>query len=248
MKNSFLLFMAVYALNVSASDINERKEYIENMEGLVSIASDERKTRSESILGQHNVPVNKNLPRIEDEEEVLVRSREEVAKRAMALLVVAVKAEGLEQEIVERLLDVYGLRNALSPNESEFIKQDSPSEYEKTQLIWRYESAWVLLWALGYVEELSYPSSICDVPAAVSFLQTRTEQQFLNDSQLRPISEILDEADLIYRYHWAVVDARINGKQSPSNLDSSVVLERHYALNWLIGYMDQEWDDVSTDT
>ena len=105
MKNSFLLFMAVYALNVSASDINERKEYIENMEGMVSIASDERKTRSESILGQHNVPVNKNLPRIEDEEEVLVRSREEVAKRAMALLVVAVKAEGLEQEIVERRMD-----------------------------------------------------------------------------------------------------------------------------------------------
>ncbi|MFN5229343.1 MAG: DUF4272 domain-containing protein [Planctomycetota bacterium] len=23
---------------------------------------------------------------------------------------------------------------------------------------------------------------------------------------------------------------------------------RHYALNWLIRYMDQEWDDVSTDT
>jgi len=27
-----------------------------------------------------------------------------------------------------------------------------------------------------------------------------------------------------------------------------VTLERHYALNWLIGYMEQEWDDISTDT
>ncbi|MGO7286211.1 DUF4272 domain-containing protein, partial [Rhizobium ruizarguesonis] len=24
--------------------------------------------------------------------------------------------------------------------------------------------------------------------------------------------------------------------------------ERHYALNWLTGYMDQDWDDISTDT
>ncbi|MCR9246223.1 MAG: DUF4272 domain-containing protein [bacterium] len=24
--------------------------------------------------------------------------------------------------------------------------------------------------------------------------------------------------------------------------------ERHYALNWLIGYRNQAWDDVSTDT
>ena len=28
----------------------------------------------------------------------------------------------------------------------------------------------------------------------------------------------------------------------------SVVYERHYALNWLIGYCDQSWDEVTTDT
>jgi len=58
----------------------------------------------------------------------------------------------------------------------------------------------------------------------------------------------LNEAELIYRYHWAVVDARDNGNVTPSEIDSNVVLERHYTLNWLIGYMDQQWDDVSTDT
>jgi len=26
------------------------------------------------------------------------------------------------------------------------------------------------------------------------------------------------------------------------------VVERHPALNWLLGYQGQEWDDVSTDT
>ena len=53
--------------------------------------------------------------------------------------------------------------------------------------------------------------------------------------------------DRIYRYHWAVRDARIRG-ESVDGLDAGVVVERHYALNWLIGYLDQAWDDITTDT
>ncbi len=218
------------------------------METKVSKLAKERKLRSEAILSKYNVPVNTNLPLIEDENDALVRTKEEIANRALALLVVAVKAEGLEQDIVERLVKGYQLENALSSKEVVFINDKSPSQHDKTQFIWRYEAAWVLLWSLGYVEKLSYPNTICDVAAAVTFMQERNKEQFISDSRLRPIAEILNEADIIYRYHWAVVDARINGKPSPAEIDSSVVLERHYSLNWLIGYMEQEWDDISTDT
>ena len=30
--------------------------------------------------------------------------------------------------------------------------------------------------------------------------------------------------------------------------DAGVVQERHYALNWLIGYCGQDWDNITTDT
>jgi len=43
------------------------------------------------------------------------------------------------------------------------------------------------------------------------------------------------------------VDARINGRQI-TEIHPGVVYERHYALNWLINYMNQDWDDVSCDT
>jgi hypothetical protein len=98
------------------------------------------------------------------------------------------------------------------------------------------------------VECLDYPSSICDVPRAVEILTCASIEQFIKKAELRPLSEILDEADLIYRYSWAVVDARVNGQPPPANLNQGVVYERHYALNWLIGYMDQDWDEVTTDT
>lgn len=231
-----------------ASDLNDRKEHIKNMEVKVSKEAQDRKNRSESILSAKNVPINAHLPYIEDSSEALVRKVDDVALRAMALLVVAVKAEGLEQHFVDILVENYQLASVFSPNEKKFIGNPNPSQHDKTQFVWRYEAAWVLLWALGYVEELKPPTEICDVPASVSFLQQRNREQFIKDSKLRSITDILDQNDLIYRYHWAVVDARVNGLKIPAEIDASVVLERHYVLNWLIGYMEQDWDNITTDT
>ena len=106
----------------------------------------------------------------------------------------------------------------------------------------------MLLWALGYIDLLDRLESACDAAKAVSFLRDRDTAQFLKDAKLRPIAEILDQADLIYRYNWAVVNARIKNRELPGKLDAGVVQERHYVLNWLIGYMGQEWDEISTDT
>jgi hypothetical protein len=112
----------------------------------------------------------------------------------------------------------------------------------------RYEAAWTLLWALDYVKTLGKPQDICDVPLAVSFVKGITAEKFIAGAWLRPLGEILDEADVTYRHHWAVLEARVSGTEPPAGLDPGVTYERHYALNWLIGYMDQEWDDTTTDT
>lgn len=236
------------ALAAETPSLQERKEKIKQMEKKAPPEAVKRKERSEALLRSQDVPVNKFLPVIETESEAKRRTKDEIAFRALALLVIAVKGEGLEQPIVERLVKDYGLERHFTPKEKAFIKNVAPSQQDRINSTWRYEAAWTLLWALGYVEKLDKPSSICDVPRAVQFMKDRNAKQFISDSKLRPISEILDQADLIYRYHWATTDARINNKKAPANLEPGVVLERHYALNWLIGYMNQEWDDISTDT
>ena len=208
----------------------------------------ERKNRSIARLKSEGVPVIDHLPVIEADSKARLRSLEDIANRAMSLLVVALKGEGLEQPIVEDLVERYRLEPHLSPNEKTFLADASPSDHDRVQFSWRYEGACTLLWALSYIEDLGKPDSICDVAGAVTILNDRTAEQFVKDAKLRPASEILDQADLIYRYHWAVVDARINGREAPAGLEPGVTLERHHALNWLIRYMDQDWDDVSTDT
>jgi len=180
--------------------------------------------------------------------DVRIRGRtvEEVAARTLALLVIAVKAEGLEQRIVDRVIKEYGLKGDFTPKELAFLQERAPSQQDCVQFTWRYEAAWVLLWALGYVAELGKPTGTCDVPRAVTFMRERTRAQFIAEAHLRPLAEILDQAVLVYRYQWSIVEARVRGQPPPTGLEPGVTLERYHALNWLVGYPDQAWDEVST--
>ena len=208
----------------------------------------ERKERSVARLKKEGVPTIEHLPVIEDSKEAKARSADEVAKRAIAVCLTAVKGEGIEQATIDSLVKKYGADKFFTPKEAAFIKNPKPTQQDRIQFSWRYECYWVLLWALGYVDALDRPEGVCDVSKAVIILRDRTTDQFIKDAKLRPMTAILDEADLIYRYHWAVTEARVNNKKAPAKLEAGVVQERHYVLNWLIGYMDQEWDDISTDT
>jgi hypothetical protein len=217
--------------------------------GEISAEAIDRKLRSETILRAEGVPILAALPVSETTAEVLIRSKEEVALRALCLIFVAAKANrGFEEEVVERVLKSYELRPHLSPKELAFVLDNSPSEQDRIQFIWRYEAASTLLWALGFVDEFGKPAQNCDVEFVEDTMTDTTTSEFIEDCELRPIADILDQADLIYRYHWAVRNARIKGQQVPAALDPGVTHERHYALNWLVGYLEQAWDDVSTDT
>ena len=213
----------------------------------MSVAT-ERKQRSIAILKNEGVPYIEHLPYIEDEESAQLRLPEEVAWRAMALNLVSVKGEGLGQPRVLEIVEDYNLEPAFSPAEREFIFNPSPSERDRIQFSWRYEAYWTLLWALGYVPDLERPDHVCDVQKAVKIMVDRTSDEFVKDAKLRTPTEILDATDLYYRYHWACRDASLNGQAIPADLNSSVVVERHYALNWLVRYLNAEWDDVTTDT
>src|SRR5262252_5603280 len=78
--------------------------------------------RSEGILHRDGVHINKHLPVIETRKEARLRSTQEVAYRTLALLAVALKGEGLEQQLVEKLVGRYGLASYFTPNEAVFIK------------------------------------------------------------------------------------------------------------------------------
>jgi hypothetical protein len=192
------------------------------------------------------------------EQEVVVPSVEEIAKRAVAIFCCALYAECLlmEDGSIEiakdefnKMNNRYEVINYLSESEKEYIEMKEPDRVTSIQFSWQYERCAVLLWALGFIE-LNQPTEICDVRKIAKVLRSYGSLNILvQDSNIRSNEELLDMHTKILYYNWACVDARIKNQETPAGLDSGVVKEQHYALNWLISANGNcGWDDICPNT
>ena len=212
----------------------------------------DRKLRFDEEIAAAGIPVAPGLPPIVGVGEVVLRSPVDVLHRACSLLACAIRAEGLNSgdplpvsHFREHLPEAFV---ALSPSEQAFLSTDAPEHQAVVNHAWRYEAVWVLEWALGLVDTLPFPTTICDVPRTARTLIEADRAALLDSASLRPTEEILDAVDQHFRLHWAVREARRTGNATPGDLDPGVIAERHYALNWLVRFQDADWDDVDTPT
>ena len=206
-----------------------------------------RKAKSIAIIKDLGLPFTDHLPVVEDETSIKPRSPEEVAERTLALAIAAVKGEANDQQLVDSLIARYSAKPLFTQAELAFITNHSPTQQQLTDFAWQYECVHVLLWSLGHIEKLQPPNQICDVPGEISIIRNLGREKLSSTAHPRSLSEILDQADYYYRLHWAVIELRLNGKSS-DKANEEIIDERHKALNWLIRYMGQNWDDITTDT
>lgn len=209
-----------------------------------------RRERSEAICRARAIPIyaNRGSLYVSPEAEVIIRGKDEVVDRALALCYIGLKSEGLEPQDLAQMDKDYGISGKLTPKEKAYADTKTPTQQQTIDANWRYEGLHVLLWALGYIDSLVYPDKVCNVADDVKIILDLKAKGFREKAVLRSKKEVLDQADLILRFNWACVDAGIKKQPAPGALDRSVVIERHYTLNWLINYLNQDWDDVSTDT
>jgi hypothetical protein len=245
----FILTLTVFSCNNNDnSKVTAPTKTVENITATKD--QQDRRSQSESYCKAHNIPIyaNPNSLFVDPEEKVTIRTQDEIVSRALALCYIGLKSEGLEQQHLDKMDKDFNISAKLTPNENAYVTARQPTEQQKVDANWRYESLHVMLWALGFIDSLSYPDQMCNVANDVKIIYGLTEQQFRQKAKLRTKKEILDQADLILRLDWACVSARVKNESAPGNLDKSVVFERHHSLNWLINYMNQDWDNVTTDT
>lgn len=208
----------------------------------------ERKKRSIEALKKEGVPTIGHLPVVVDEANLRLRSAAEAIQRAAVLYFLSRFAEGETLQWFNQRVEQYRLQESVTAQEWEFVNQTEAPEYMVLRSSQRLESCWTLLWATGFVNRLQRPDSFCDEEYIGTIINTRSIDQLLLEARLRYNGELLDALDLHYRYHWAIVDAELYGKQPPRSLEPAVIYERHYALNWLTCHNDEGWDQVTTDT
>ena len=213
----------------------------------LSLESEGRKARSEAILQRLGIATNPGLPAIECASEITTRSVEQVAYRALCLLIVSAKAIGVGPDQIDNIIVLHDAGPWFTPEERTFINNPHPAESERINFGWRLEAAKALFWALGFVSDLGLPVEEWSPKEMIDLIEDKGLEALIRDASLRSAYEILDEADFIYRCHWATRRAYWDGADA-APLNPDVTQERHQALNWLIHYENQEWDDVTTDT
>ncbi len=231
--------------------VSINSEYFDDDQSQLDEDQIARKEKSEKILEKENIKINKHLPCIESESETTLRTPKEIAERVSVLAITNLVAfNTISAEEAVDYLQHNKLWDFTTDGEKEFLAD--PTDDRKMYETSKCEGIWVLMWALNKVEKLDFPSEFCNLENINSddypVGKDKDPFDFINSiNSTRTKSEILDAADLYYRYNWACVDARINGKQIEA-INPGIVYERQYALNWLINYMDQDWDDVTCDT
>lgn len=218
-----------------------------------------RADRTRIMLDGFKVPRGDEPLYAPDDAAVRLRSPAEAAGRALVLYVVAHCAEGASCPGAIEMLRHIELWHAVSPAERSFLESDEPDTNECLRLLWRFESIWTLLWALGHVRELEWPSAPCGVPRLDAIIEPlATDPAFIDKAELRPTEEILNELDLTLHLHRALRALAKRGRRIPYGLDwsavddevpaiacpgASIVAERHRALTWLCS-PELEWDEV----
>jgi len=201
-------------------------------------------------LKKMGVPVLESLPVIESANETTLRSPEDVARRMLCLMLVSDMARnaGIDQGI--QYLERNGLFEHLTPFERRFADGDDRSERTRMALSWRCEAVYLLMWVLGKFSDLHAPKTETDLDEIYPHLPAFDEKaaDYIADCALIDRERILDQADLLYRIHWAVRQASIDG-QDLEQLDADVVQEWHRAINWVTCYGGElDWEEVTTDT
>ena len=197
----------------------------------------ERKDISIEILKSQGVSFIEHLPLLYETDEVAPREKDEVIARAICsfaaiMCACTIKDNGEltdedKQGAKDFLDNRFGCIDKLTRMERRVIEGEASYD-EAVNMGWKYESLWALMWAMGLVKELDFPKDICDC----DFVMKTFSGDFSERVKMRGTDEILQALDLIYRYHWACVNARVNGTKS-AGLDEEVVMERRGGLEWL---------------
>ncbi|SFC60853.1 DUF4272 domain-containing protein [Massilia yuzhufengensis] len=214
------------------------------------MTAEERRAASEALLRDYAIPINPNLPSIDDG-DVTLRSEDALWCRLVALWGVVGAAMLRRNDFFKEYFAADERRAMLSDDEAAFLFNDAPPEEDRIRFSWRLEALMFLAWCAGLVEDSGLPVKPSSAEAILPlYPHDLGDAAMLRDAiRLRSKDEILDQADLLYRLHWAVRDAQLNRREPPPGINPGMVLEWHHAVNWMTGYDgEDDWDAVPTDT
>jgi hypothetical protein len=172
----------------------------------------------------------------------VLRDKDEVVNRMLALDAVIACASGMPPEIALDWTHEVGIAEALSPSEARVLAgrpEDVPAG-----LLDRMEALWALGWATSLFRALDF-GRLSGPELAMIFGElddARDVRALRKRCRMRRNEEILSATDLARCLYRGLEIADKKRMKPPGKVAPQVVVERRRALEWLLG--DEAWDDV----
>ena len=211
------------------------------------ITAKDLKAETEASLKNRNYPVNPHLPQIEELADLRIASSLDVRRRCLILASVCGRAYGAQYGLVVPWIDNQGLREFCTEKELELIDAKKPSEAQKAPFRPQPEALWEFAWVLKMIPTIDHFKSCSDKLVHMFPKPGQDPSGFLAATDMQDPEALYREADRLYRVHWAVRDAALNGRKSPNGQGEYLTLYRLQAINWTM-QSDVPWDEVDVST
>ena len=203
---------------------------------------------SEAALADAGARVNPDLPVI-DFASLSLRDGADVARRALALNVLARVAFDWPRDVALRWLEQHGLTAALQPDELDLMRRPHPPGDGDRWLRLHVETLGMAAWLGGLEPELLLPWTALPDGTAAHFPDPFADESpaaFLARFQLLPRDRIEHLLDLYYRAHWHARQCNAEGAPNPQAPYATVQFRR-LMLEWTC-HDGIDWHDVALDT
>ncbi len=201
------------------------------------------KNKNTEYLASLGIKVPEHLPLIESLDEVSPRSSTDVASRLCAIAYVIGLGFDVNGSELMVQIEKYNLVHFVSDYEKELLERKSVEGQDKINMTWLTESAQSLAWCIGLVVLDHFTHCDDDLADQIPFKTDPSD--FITNAKLRPIEEIQEQSDLLYRMHWYARNCSLTGKECEFSM--SIISERRKAIDWVYG-LEENWDEVPSDT
>lgn len=225
-----------------ADELNKNSKYEIDESKIIFSESDKKRIEKNcNIMKKKGLPYMSEMKLIPFDSIVNIRSKEEIAKQMVKEFCIAHKAVN-RLEGISDINDQYFITTVLKfqpiPDVLAVLSQISNGEFdnvELTQLAYLYERANVYMWVLGLGDK-PLANKQCLV-AYISLLldKYKNMEDLINKCKIKSYEEIMEYADLITRYEWAMIELNKDNEKS-KHINKDSVMEQKRAMDWVVSF------------
>ena len=234
----------IKGLKIATPKITTEEIFDEN-KLILDEADKNRIKKNIEILKQDNIPFIEHMKAIPFNSCTSLRSKEEIISRMLAdyaIATCALYSLGGNADIVHSVLDQMdeklNIKSTLTVEDINFlnaIAEQNVSKQDLQDVTWVFEECAMLMWTLSLIDKPA-SNKECNVEQLDNFFfSIKNYDELSSQCSIRSKEEILEQADLLFRYHWACREARMKGKQLPQ-LNEMIVQEQRRALEWVLNW------------